>query len=276
MKIPKFIDWEKLYESTSSGNRPGYYSWGNLSSIYRKLKNGTWQVKTKGSSNFIDLVKGDINTREENLDAAATPIKLNLLFVGDSNTASVAGGKFYGWWIQQKLGANNVSITSLAKHGMGTNWMISNLQSHLASKPKGFYNIITILGGSNDVWNGTDKPAEANAVSANIQALESMASAHGARVIIISPPSKRFQPDVISKESLAIKRLGILSKVVDWEKNTYGDRFINFNWMTSPEGGATEADFESDKRHLKPNKHEELANMWISRVYWGVGPEGEA
>lgn len=268
MWIKGYQNWRRLNEAEAK--RPGYYKWPALKdSIYRKQRNGNWQVKRPGSEGFQDLVKGDVDSRKENLENGAVPLKLNLLFVGDSNTASAAGGKFYGWWIQQQLGSDLVSIERVAKGGEGTQWMIDNLTTHLATLPRGYYDIISILGGSNDIWGGRDF----DYTKTRVETLVKLAEDHGARAVVVSPPSKEFHPAVVAKESDAMKKLAELSKFVQWEVNTYGKDFVNFNWLTSPAGGAILADFEKDGRHLKPQpKHEELAKRWIEKIYWGSGP----
>lgn len=276
MWIKDYSKWRMINEE----KRPGYYLFPKLKdSIYRKLKSGGWEVRRPGSTSFQGLVKGDVESRVDRLEVDARPVTLNLLFVGDSNTASAARGEFYGWWVDRLLDnpldinstEDRVTVETVAKGGEGTQWMIDNLTTHLASKSKGFYDIITILGGSNDIWNGTS-PKDAEYVKTNIQSLVKLAEDHGARAVVISPPSKLFHtPRGSSTEG--DKKLDELQKLVDWEKETYAGRFINFNWITSPAGGATEADFEADRRHLKPEpKHRELAQLWIQKIYWGAGP----
>ena len=268
MRIKEYQNWKNIFEAKAK--KPGYYKWAKLKdSIYRKQRNGNWQVKRPGASGFQDLTVGDVDSREKNLESGAIPVKLNLLFVGDSNTASAAGGKFYGWWVQQQLGSEKVSIERVAKGGEGTQWMIDNLTQHLSSKTNGYYDIISILGGSNDIWGGQNF----DYTKTRVEALVKMAEDHGARAVVVSPPSKEFYPAVVAKESDAMKKLAELSKLVKWEVDTYGDNFVNFNWLTSPAGGATVADFEQDARHLKPQpKHEELAKRWVEKIYWGAGP----
>lgn len=281
MWIKKYQDWSRIFEDKTAG----YYKWLSLpNSIYRKLPSGGWQVKREGMKEFTELVKGDTEERTENLERSATDETLNLLFVGDSNTASAAGGKFYGWWIAERLNADisrakpRVTIDKVAKGGEGTTWMIENLTAHLAQKGNNYYDIITILGGSNDMWGGS-KTAEQ--VKINIQALVKLAEDHGARAVVVSPPSKELYVKKVKADPATNKKdkqaqddkLAELSKLVLWEKETYGDSFINFNWITSPAGGAKIEDFESDARHLKPEpKHKELADLWIYKIFWGVGP----
>lgn len=258
-----------LINEAESNQAAGYYRWPSKpESLYRKLKSGKWQVTFPGAKGFMDLTKGDVQQRVANLEKSAQPEPMNLLFVGDSNTASTSGGKFYGWWIQ-KLLQNRVNIERVAKGGEGTQWMIDNLGPHLAGKNKGYYSIITILGGSNDIWGGRDFEY----TKTRIETLVRMAEEHGARAVVVSPPSKEFLPDVVKGLDWTKPKLAELKKFVDWEKQTYGDRFVNFNWITSPAGGAKVSDFESDGRHLRPQpKHEELAKHWIQKIYWGIGP----
>lgn len=260
-----------IKEDAPAGNSKvaGYYIWPNrLDAMYRKLLSGKWQVSFPKSKEWIDLVKGNVQERTKNLENGAQPAELNLLFVGDSNTASASGGKFYGWWIQRLLGYR-VNIERVAKGGKGTQWMIDNLGPHLAGKPKGHYSIISILGGSNDIWGGRDF----DYTKTRIETLVRMAEDHGARAVVISPPSKEFLPDVVKGEEWTKPKLAELKKFVEWEKATYGNRFLNFNWITSPKGGAKVSDFENDGRHLRPQpKHEELAKIWIQKIYWGIGP----
>ena len=277
MIIKGYQDWLSLNEEKDSG----YYTYNHPSvagSIYRKLKTGNWRVLRPGMSTFQNLTAGDVAKRIENLESRAVDRPLRLLFVGDSNTASTTGGMYYGWWINNILNEsslfsfsakNRVEIERLAKHGEATQWMIDNLTTKLASVQKGFYDIITILGGSNDIWGGN---SDFEKVKTNIKKLVKLAEDHGATAVVVSPPSKLFYtPRGESKEG--DQKLDELKKLVDWEKATYPGRFIDFNLITSPEGGATAGDFEADKRHLKPEpKHKELAEKWIEIIYWGTGP----
>lgn len=281
MWIKKYQDWNRVFED----KRSGYYTYPTLpDSIYRKLPSGGWQVKRPELSKFVELTKGNVEERKENLETRAQDKVLNLLFVGDSNTASTTGGKFYGWWAGQRLNADisqsqpRVTVDRVAKGGEGTTWMIDNLRTRLSQKGANYYDIITILGGSNDIWGG-DHTAEY--VKTNIQTLVQMATDHGARAVVISPPSKELyvqkkkeDPAVPEKEKTSQEnKLKELAKLVKWETDTYGDNFINFNWITSPGGGARIEDFESDARHLKPEpKHKELSDLWIYKIFWGSGP----
>jgi lysophospholipase L1-like esterase len=279
MWIKKYQDWNRVFEDKKSG----YYTYPTLpDSIYRKLPSGGWQVKRPELSKFVELTQGDVEERKENLETRAQDKVLNLLFVGDSNTASAAGGKFYGWWAGQRLNADvsqpRVTVDRVAKGGEGTTWMIDNLRTRLSQKGANYYDIITILGGSNDIWGGDH---DAEYVKTNIQTLVQMATDHGARAVVISPPSKELyvqkkkeDPAVPKKEKTSQEnKLNELAKLVKWETDTYGDNFINFNWITSPGGGARIEDFESDVRHLKPEpKHKELGDLWIYKIFWGSGP----
>jgi lysophospholipase L1-like esterase len=266
--LKRYKDWISINEEKD----PGYYIYQKLpGSVYRKNLKGKWEVKRPQFGKYISLQKGDVGSRIETLEKTSTPKKLNILFVGDSNTASAAGGKFYGWWIKNKLG-DKVEIEKVAKGGEGTQWMIDNLKTHLDKGNK--YDVISILGGSNDIWNPSN-PLTLEEIKTNIKTLVEMATKNGAKVVVISPPSKEFYPDVVNKDPKALEKLKITEQLKEWEKSTYGDNFIDFNFITSPKGGAKESDFQEDLRHLRPQpKHEQLANLWINNIYWG--PKGIA
>ena len=262
--LKRYKDWIELNEKESFRS-PGYYTQNkNPNFIYRKNTKGKWEFSEKNKFKFIPLQGGD--TGIKSLEKYSMPIKLRILFVGDSNTASTRFGKFYGWWVKYNLG-DNVIIDKIAKGGQGTLWMIENLKKHLSEGKK--YDVISILGGSNDIWNPSNS-LTLEEVKNNIKPLVEIASRNSSRVVVISPPSKEFYPPVVNKNPEALGRLKITEELREWEKITYGKNFIDFNFITSSKGGSNESYFEKDRRHLLTEpKHKQLGNLWIDKIYWG-------
>lgn len=140
----------------------------------------------------------------------------NFLFIGDSNTKAN-----FSYADQLKQSCPNANIKKIAENGKTTEWMLSELMKEYKQGKK--YDVIAILGGSNDISGG--RPI--NEITRNLNAMYEFARRMDAVVVGIAPPNKDFY-DKYSEE-----QRNKLSELVDWlAKNTNVDYFINFYKIT--------------------------------------------
>lgn len=140
----------------------------------------------------------------------------NFLFIGDSNTKAD-----FSYADQLKKSCPNANIKKIAENGKTTQWMFDELMKEYKQGKK--YDVIAILGGSNDISGGR----QLNETTRNLNAMYDIAKRMDALVVGIAPPNKDFY-DKYSKE-----QRDKLSQLVDWmAKNTSIDYFINFYKIT--------------------------------------------
>ena len=99
----------------------------------------------------------------------------SMLVIGDSHTAAPNS---WGEAIQTKYGL--ASLNKLAANGKTTKWMLDNLKTYLATKPRPDY--IFVWGGTNDMYGAT---TQAEAI-ANLQAIVNLGNSKGSKVIIVT------------------------------------------------------------------------------------------
>jgi len=102
--------------------------------------------------------------------------KRNILFVGDSITAA----KDFSYPYLIKKRRNDLSIDVVAKSGMTTTWMLTNLRSHLFSSLKK-YEKIYIFGVVNDAFNNLRFDTSIK----NIQDMVNLAIANNAKPYVV-------------------------------------------------------------------------------------------
>jgi lysophospholipase L1-like esterase len=102
--------------------------------------------------------------------------KRNILFVGDSITAA----KDFSYPYLIKKRRNDLSIDVVAKSGMTTTWMLTNLRSHLFTSLKK-YEKIYIFGGVNDAFNNLRFDTSIK----NIQDMVNLAIANNAKPYVV-------------------------------------------------------------------------------------------
>lgn len=134
----------------------------------------------------------------ENLPDRKTTKKMDagskILFVGDSITAGT--GYSYSYLIKNKL--TDMVVDILAKGGMQTSWMLTNLPTQLATKK---YDRVYIYGGINDMFSGV---TEAKAV-ANVQAMVDLAIKNGADIyVILGYDAKKFMTEKNLKPTIYV------------------------------------------------------------------------
>lgn len=165
-------------------------------------------------------------TRSKNNPAATLPKKINsILFIGDSNTAANFS---YADELQKLYPA--LRIKKIALSGAKTDWMLPQLQNELAQNN---YDIVAILGGSNDIY-ALDSITSAQA---NLTAMYNLAHANGAQVLAITPPNHNWY-------TLATPhKQAISTDLVNWiMSNTNPDYKINFWDITNNKNFFTQAD----------------------------------
>lgn len=166
--------------------------------------------------------------------------KLKLLFVGDSNTDNK-----YSYADKIKDRFPNIEVKKIAKVGKGTKWMLENLEEDLKNNK---YDIITLLGGSNDVYGGVPLQQTKD----NILKIKKIIKDSGAKAILVTPPNKRFYSEN------TLEKLKNLDDLIAWEKQQDFDSIIDFYSMTD------KIDlFNPDFRHPNSDAHVILANVFI-------------
>lgn len=145
----------------------------------------------------------------------------SILFVGDSNT-------FYPWSYADQFIANFPKVRSkkLAKIGVKTDWMLTELKKELA---KNKYDVVCILGGSNDIYGGST----VEKAKSNLASMFTLVNKSGGWAIGITPPSKKY----FTRRKANLDEM--LFTLWDWYwsgwafKNTGLGRWIDFIEITS-------------------------------------------
>lgn len=165
---------------------------------------------------------------------------LKLLFIGDSNTDNN-----YSYADKIKAKFPNIEVDKVAKGGQGTKWMVENLETKLKDNK---YDIITFLGGSNDVYGGVPLQTTKD----NILKIRKMISDNGAKAVLVTPPNKKFYPKNTTE------KLKNLEDLITWEKQQDFDSIIDFNAMTDKVDM-----FNPDLRHPNSDAHVILADVFV-------------
>ncbi len=143
------------------------------------------------------------------------PVK-SILAIGDSNTAANFS---YIDQLQKKF--PGIKIKKIAQNGANSSWMKSQLQQELQNNK---YDIISILGGSNDIYGGVNL----GITKSNLDYMYQLSHSKGAKVIAISPPNKDFYTNKTDQKQIS------LSDLVNWmSKNNNIDYFIDFHKITN-------------------------------------------
>lgn len=165
---------------------------------------------------------------------------LKLLFIGDSNTDNN-----YSYADKIKAKFPNIEVKKVAKGGQGTKWMLENVEEDLKNNK---YDIITFLGGSNDIYGGVPLQTTKD----NILKIRQMIKDNGARAILVTPPNKKFYPKNTAE------KLKNLDDLIAWEKQQDFDSIIDFYNMTD------KLDlFNPDFRHPNSDAHVILADVFV-------------
>ena len=175
-----------------------------------------------------------------------TPQKFSILFIGDSNTAANFS---YADQLQKQF--PNIIVKKLAKPSMKTDWMLQQLKDELS---KNKYSVVSILGGSNDIYAlGRIDTAEAN-----LNAMYTMAHSNGAKVIAVTPPNHSFYVNATPQ------KLALQDQLNAWIKgNQNKDYFIDFTNITNNKSFFSSAD---GYQHAQAPAHKILAQNVIEQL----------
>lgn len=181
------------------------------------------------------------------------PVKCNsnFLFVGDSNTVIS-----HSYATQLQKYCPDAKITVLAQSGRNTTTMLQTLTTELNGGNK--YDVIAILGGSNDLY-------APDTVKKNLDAMYKLAKASGAKVVAVTPPSKNFihigQPTWGGNDYQ--KLLNNLASITAWIKSqSQPDVIVDWNKITNNK----EAFAGTDYQHANATAHAELLNKIIKEL----------
>jgi len=139
----------------------------------------------------------------------------SILFIGDSNTASN-----FSYADQLKKEFPKLHIKKIAKVGEKTDLMKQELSNELKNNK---YDIVAVLGGSNDIY----ALGKIDSTKNNLDAMYKMIHNSGAKVLAVTPPNKDYY---IHKTEQKQK---LLSDLIDWMKSDSNiDYLIDFHKIT--------------------------------------------
>lgn len=180
----------------------------------------------------------------------------SILFVGDSNT-------FYPWSYANQFMTKYPSIKAkkISKIGVKTDWMLTELKKELATNQ---YDVVCVLGGSNDIYGGSTVEKAIN----NLSAMFGLIKKSGALPIGITPPSK----DYFTRKKANLNEM--LDDLLNWYSSGWAfksglGRWIDFKLITS-----NKKYFASKDGYLHPQKeaHTILLNEVVKNInqYYGT------
>jgi len=170
--------------------------------------------------------------------------KNSFLFIGDSNTAgsNSYADKFMSY-------CKNPKNKKIAQSGAKTDWMLSQLSSELK---KNKYDVVTILGGSNDIF----ATLSIDEAKSNMDKMLNTAKNSGAKVVVISPPYKGNFPSTTQKHWDLIN---------DWNKYLKSHKvpiaFIDFSKIVQDKSL-----FASDNQHVNSLGHNILMQAYLKKL----------
>lgn len=144
-----------------------------------------------------------------------SPVK-SILFIGDSNTAAN-----FSYADQLQKMYPSLVIKKIAEPSQKTDWMLQQLTAELA---KNKYDIVAILGGSNDIY----ATAAIDGAEKNLAAMYNLAHSAGAKVLAVTPPSHNFYVNRTEN------KLALQQQLAQWIKNNPAkDYFIDFGTISN-------------------------------------------
>jgi lysophospholipase L1-like esterase len=167
------------------------------------------------------------------------------LFIGDSNTKAS-----FSYADQLKKFCPDSNIKKIAENGKTTKWMFDELMKEYKSGRK--YDVISILGGSNDISGG--RPLDE--IERNLNSIYYLAKRFSNVVVAVAPPNKAFYPNYTDEQR---KKLDDLTKWIS--KNPEPDYFIDFYNITNRKDF-----FLADNLHPNTNAHNVLASQFTSKI----------
>jgi peptidoglycan hydrolase-like protein with peptidoglycan-binding domain len=169
--------------------------------------------------------------------------KLNVLFVGDSQTAAP-------WsYANTLIKSGRVTGDIVAKNGASTSAVLQMLRSNISDE----YDVVSIMAGGNDGAS----PTPLNAIE-NFKSMFQIVNQHGAKLVVVTNPTKRF----IQPGDSYYKKQGYPSndKISNWLA-TESDAYAVIDT-----GDFNKADFTKDHVHLDSDGHFKIADLWKKRV----------
>lgn len=167
------------------------------------------------------------------------------LFVGDSTTASANS-----FADKLKSICPAAKIKKIAGVGQKTNWMLNQMTNDIKSGSK--YDVVTILGGSNDIFALGSIADTKN----NLESMYVLAKAQGSKVVAITPPSKLYY------EPTTDKHRALIAELTNWIKNNpLVDYFIDLGSLVTDKSL-----FASDNQHITHKGHDILKNEFVNKL----------
>lgn len=192
------------------------------------------------------LLFGLNSAKAENRPQPSGQKVTSILFIGDSNT-------FYDYSYAHSLSKKfpNLRTKIIAKVGEKTSWMLNELSKELVASK---YDVVAILGGSNDIYALNENKSAKQYLNKIYQAAHNS----GARVLAIAPPNK----DYFIKRTEQKQKL--LRDLVQWISiNPNKDWFVNFWSLTN-----NQAFFDKKDGYLHAQKpaHDILVQQVITTL----------
>ncbi|MBK7362986.1 MAG: SGNH/GDSL hydrolase family protein [Micavibrio sp.] len=170
----------------------------------------------------------------------------SVLFIGDSNTFAN-----FSYADQLKKDFPDLTIKKIAQNGANTSWMKTQLENELKNNK---YDVVAILGGSNDVYGGQKLDFSKN----NLGQIYKLAHDKGSKVMAVTPPNKNFY---VKKDESKEKTL---TDLVNWIKNNKDvDYFIDFHNITNNKNYFTSAD---GYLHPQSSAHKFLKDKTVEKL----------
>lgn len=170
----------------------------------------------------------------------------SILFIGDSNTFAN-----FSYADQLKKEFPDLNIKKISQNGANTSWMKAQLENELKNNK---YDVVAILGGSNDVYGGQKLDFSKN----NLTEMYKLAHDKGSKVMAITPPNKNFY---VKKDESKEKTL---TDLVNWIKNNKDvDYFIDFYNITNNKNYFTSAD---GYLHPQSSAHKLLKDKTVEKL----------
>ena len=170
----------------------------------------------------------------------------SILFVGDSNTNAN-----FSYADQLRKTFPGLKINKIAQDGAKTDWMFNQLNTELQ---KNKYDVVVILGGSNDIY-GVGKT---DAAKRSLDAMYNLAHARGSKVLAVTPPNKDFYTNKTDQKQ------ALLYDLVNWMKrNKNIDFLIDFHSITNNKSFFNSSD---GYLHANANAHSILAGQTATKL----------
>lgn len=172
-----------------------------------------------------------------------TPKKLNVLFVGDSQTAAP-------WsYANTLIKSGQVTGNIVAKNGASTLKVLQMLRDNISDE----YDVVSIMAGGND----GAAPTTLNAIE-NFKSMFQIVNRNGSKLVVVTNPSKRF----IQQGDSYYKKQGYPSndKISDWLTTDSGA------YAVIDTGDFVKTDFTKDHVHLDKDGHRKIIDLFKKRV----------